>query len=333
MPFMNEAPTLAGLHAAMGKTPAATPAPAAPAAASSFTPSTAGAPPGGSRPQFTPAQFTYFADLIYKLSGMKFESSKSYFLASKISNRMELLAIKDFDGYKAYLEGANGRTEHPLLVDEVTINETFFYRHEPQLQGFMREVMGPLVLARKHQNKKTIRILSAAASTGDELYTIALMLKDAGHLSQGLNFELIGIDISHEALKKAREGIYKKYNVRNIPPAVLQQNFTSGANDTFVLKSDVKSMCRFHEMNLMDNARMKSLGQFDVIFVRNVLIYFDETSKEQVVKNLCDILLDDGVVIMGHSENIYSQRHLLRADRDRPASLAHIKAPPGTPKL
>lgn len=264
---------------------------------------------------------------------MKFETSKSYFIASKLANRIEALGLNGFDAYKAHLEGPNGRTEHPLLVDEITINETFFYRHEPQLQGFMKEVVAPLIAARKAQNKTTIRILSAAASTGDELYTIALMLKDAGHLNTGLTFELIGIDICSDALKKAREGVYKKYNVRNIPPPVLQQNFTPGPNDTFILKQDIKSMCKFHEMNLMDGARMKTLGMFDIIFVRNVLIYFDETSKEQVVTNLCSILQDDGTVIMGHSENIYSQRHLLRADRSRPASLAHIKAPPGTPKL
>ncbi|MFZ2587326.1 MAG: CheR family methyltransferase, partial [Alphaproteobacteria bacterium] len=224
--------------------------------------------------------------------------------------------------------------EYGFLVDEVTINETFFYRHEPQLQGFITEVLNPLVSARRTQGKKMFRIWSAAASTGDELYTIALILKDQGLLGKDMQFELVGTDISHEALKKARDGVYKKYNIRNVPPPVLQQCFTvNTVDDTYTLKSEIKSLCKFQEMNLMDATRCASLGKFDVIFVRNVLIYFDEKSKEQVVKNLCTNLHDDGYVIMGHSENVYSQRHLLKPDKVKTASLAHIKAPPGTEKL
>ncbi len=285
------------------------------------------------RPTLTPQLFEKFAKLIYELSGMKFEANKSYFLASKIDNRVQALGLKNIDDYVRYLDSPSGRTEYGFLVDEVTINETFFYRHEPQLLGFITEILRPLFTARKTQGARVFRILSAAASTGDELYTIALILKDQGLLGQGVTFELMGTDISHEALKKARDGVYKKYNVRNIPPAILQQNFTTGTDDTFLLKAEVKSMCKFQEMNLMDATRMAALGKFDIIFVRNVLIYFDEKSKEQVVTNLCSILHDDGFVIMGHSENVYSQRHLLRPDKTKVASLAHVKAPPGTPKL
>lgn len=289
-------------------------------------------PPPSNRPQLTPQQFDIFAKMIYDLSGMKFEINKSYFVAGKLDNRIQALGLKGFDDYLRYLESPSGRAEYGFMIDEITINETFFYRHEPQLQGFIKEVLQPLVQARKAQGIRKFRIWSAAASTGDELYTIALILKEQGMLGQDMTFELVGTDISHEALAKARAGIYKKYNIRNVPPAVLAQNFTTGPDDTYVLKSDIKAMCRFSEMNLMDSARISTLGTFDVIFIRNVLIYFDEKSKDHVVQNLCSVLADDGVVLVGHSENIYSQRHLLKVDKTRPASIAHVKAPPGTPK-
>lgn len=323
---MNTNLTREGLRAAMA-TPSASSAPAsAPAAPATST--------LAARPQLSPAMFDKFSKIIYDLSGMRFEANKSYFLASKIENRITALGLKDIDDYVRYLDSPSGRTEYGYLVDEVTINETFFYRHEPQLQGFITEILNPMVAARRAQGKKVFRIWSAAASTGDELYTIALILRDQGLVGKDIQFELVGTDISHEALKKARDGVYKKYNVRNIPPPVLQQCFTvDNVADSYILKSEIKSMCRFQEMNLMDAARLASLGKFDVIFVRNVLIYFDEKSKEQVVTNLCNALQDDGYVIMGHSENIYSQRHLLKPDKTKPASLAHIKAPPGTPKL
>lgn len=322
--------TREGLRAAMTTptpAPSAAPKPAAPTAP-------AAAPvPGGNRPQLTPQQFETFAKMIYELSGMKFETNKSYFVASKLDNRIQALGLKGFDDYLTYLNSSSGRAEYGFMIDEVTINETFFYRHEPQLQGFIHEVLNPMVQARRAQGVKKFRIWSAAASTGDELYTIALILKEQGLLGKDMVFDLIGTDISHEALAKARAGVYKKYNIRNVPPAALTQNFTNGPDDTFVLKNEIKAMCRFQEMNLMDSARIATLGKFDVIFIRNVLIYFDEKSKEHVVKNLCSVLADDGVVLVGHSENIYSQRHLLKVDKARPASIAHIKAPPGSEKV
>lgn len=285
------------------------------------------------RPQLTEAQFQKFAELVYELSGMRFEANKSYFLASKLDVRVQALNLRDFDHYMSFLNSPAGRTEYGHLVDEVSINETFFYRHEPQLQAFQQEILMPMVFARKTQRQLKFRIWSAAASTGDELYTLALMIKEAGLLNQGMTFELVGTDISHEALSKARAGVYRKYNVRNIPPAVLQQNFKHNpADDTWVINPDIKAMCKFQEMNLMESARTQTLGKFDVIFVRNVLIYFDEPSKEKVVTNLATNLVDDGVIVLGHSENVYGQRHIIKQDKNRSASIAYIKAPPGTPK-
>jgi chemotaxis protein methyltransferase CheR len=280
--------------------------------------------------------FQKFAALIYELSGMRFEANKSYFLASKIDNRLQALGIKTPEDYLRYLESPMNKPEYGYLIDEVTINETFFYRHEPQLQSFQQEVLQPLIFARRAQRQLRFRIWSCASSTGDELYTVALMLKDLSLTGKDMVFELIGTDICHDALEKARSGVYRKYNIRNVPAPLLQQNFThdpSGPQgETWTLKPEIKSMCRFQECNLIDSSRTNALGKFDIIFCRNVLIYFDEPSKEKVVRNLANNLNDDGCILMGHSENVYGQRHIIKPDKTRTGSISYIKAPPGTQK-
>lgn len=268
---------------------------------------------------------------------MRFEANKAYFVASKIDIRVQALGLKSFEAYLAYLESPSGRAEYGFLIDEITINETFFFRHEPQLQAFRDEILMPLVFARRAQRQTKFRILSAAASTGDELYTLALMLKDMGLIGKDLTFELVGTDICHDALQKARAGVYRKYNIRNVPASMLQQYFehtvgTGLGTESWTIKPDIKQLCRFQEGNLMDVTRLAALGKFDIIFCRNVLIYFDETSKEKVVRNLASLLADDGFILLGHSENIYSQRHILKPDKTHTNAIAYSKAPPGTPK-
>lgn len=295
--------------------------------------------PGGAsialtnRPQMPDALFHKFATRVYNLSGMRFETGKSCFLAAKISRRVQALGLNGFEAYWACLESPEGPAEYGRLLDEVTIHETFFFRHEPQLQAFREEVLMPLVFARRAQRQTRFRIWSAAASTGDELYTLALMLKEMGLTGKDIQFELVGTDISRRALEQALTATYRTYNLRNVPPALLRQYFTAnghGSAATWSLKSDVRQMCRFQEANLTDPAHTTPLGKFDIIFCRNVLTCFDEPSKEKAVLNLAGNLADDGFILLGHAENIHSQHHILQPDK--PRALAYTKAPAGTPR-
>ena len=221
---------------------------------------------------------------------MRFEKNKSYFIATKLDNRCKALGITSFDDYYTYLQSPTGRAEYGHLTDEITINETFFYRHQPQLDAFMNEVLQPLLFARRQQHQPKIRIWSCAASTGDEAYTTALMIKDMG-LGNDIIIEIVGTDICHDALQKGRAGRYKKYAIRNIPEHLLQKYFTyDEATRDYILSDEIKSMVRFQESNLMDAQLIKSLGKFDIAFCRNVLIYFDEPSKTQVVTNIINAM-------------------------------------------
>lgn len=284
------------------------------------------------RPNLTADQFQQFSDLIYDLSGIRFQESKNYFLAAKIAARCQDVGVENPTDYYQFLQSPSGRTEYGHLIDAITINETFFYRNQPQLQAFEQEVLIPLINHRRQQGQRKIRIWSCASSTGDELYTILLMLTVGGYAND-IEVELVGSDICSQAVAAAKNGVYRQYSIRNVPTSQLQQYFDHDDHAmTWTLKPDLRQKARFQECNLMDETRTQALGKFDIIFCRNVLIYFDDKSKEQVVKNIANVLTEDGVVILGHSENIYSQRHLLKADKQRTASIAHIKAPPGTEK-
>ncbi|MFZ2620248.1 MAG: protein-glutamate O-methyltransferase CheR [Alphaproteobacteria bacterium] len=284
------------------------------------------------KPTLGTMMFNDFANLIYELSGIRFQENKSYFLASKLYNRCQALGLGSFEEYLTYLKGSSARMEYGHLVDEITINETFFYRHQPQLEAFQHEILTPLNFIRKSQRSQKLRIWSCAASTGDEAYTLALLIKSMG-LGLDPQIEIIGTDICHDALVKARAGAYKKYAIRNVPADQLAKYFRHDiATDTYYLNDEIKNMVKFQECNLMDSTRVSALGKFDIAVCRNVLIYFDEPSKEKAILNIYNNLKEDGFLMLGHSENIYAQRHLFKQDKGRQAAIAYTKMPVGTPK-
>ncbi len=285
------------------------------------------------RPPLRREQFNRLADLIYDLAGIRFQENKAYFLASKINQRVEALGLQDYDDYWNFLNSVSGRTEYGHLMDAVTINETFFFRNQPQLEKLETDILQPMFTKARSDNRNTLRYWSCACSTGDEIYTLALQLLSMDG-AQGLNHELVGTDINRDVVAIGRKANYRPYAVRNVPPALLQRYFAEDkVAQTFQLSDDVKKMVNLMEMNLLDGNRIKSMGKFDIIICRNVLIYFDDESKDKVMQNLYDVLNDDGVLILGHADDIYNQRHLFKLDRERSAVLAYQKQPPGTPKL
>lgn len=285
------------------------------------------------RPTLKPELFKQFSDYIYQISGIRFLEAKAYFLTSKLQNRCDALLMKSFEEYLAFLKTPAAKLqEHHLLMDQITINETFFFRNEPQLESFEKDYLTPMIMKRKAEGKTRIRIWSCASSTGDEAYTTVLQIL-SNPIARGMQFEIIGTDICRDALAKAQKGSYKKYAIRNIPLDMLNRYFVIDPNGLdFHLKEDVKRMVRFQECNLIDEARIRMLGRFDFVFCRNVLIYFDGDSKEVALKNIYNALNDDGFLMAGHSENLYSHRHIFKVDKTHTQAHAYVKAPPGTPK-
>lgn len=249
--------------------------------------------------------FQRLRTFIYDHTGIYFQDNKRYLLESRVNRRIQALKLPDYDAYLRYLTQHIGRDELPRLYDEITINETYFFRNTDQFNVLEQTILPDLAEARLKNGPRRIRIWSAAASTGDEPYTLALIIKERIQPRYpGIRFEIVGTDINTQVLDVARAGIYGSYAVRNIPPAYLQRYFKQ-QGERYHLAPEISRMVTFKRLNLMDRSGMALMRSFDVILCANVLIYFDTHSKQQVVASLYTSLNPDGFLMLGFSETLY----------------------------
>lgn len=259
--------------------------------------------------EMTASIFASLRDLIYEQSGIYFQDNKKYVLESRLQPRLRERKCASYEEYYNLLRfDAWREKELSTLFTLVTTNETFFYRDLAQLQTFTDTILPTVIKA--SQGVEKIRLWSAACSTGDEPYTLALMLLEQPALAKW-TVEILASDISEAVLDQARKGIYGQYAVRNIPPALLRKYFTEDAGQ-YVLSAAVKRLVKFATMNLYDSTRLKLVRGMDVIFCRNCLIYFDEKAKQRIVNNLYDALRPGGYLVIGFSESLHNVTRAFR---------------------
>jgi chemotaxis protein methyltransferase CheR len=247
--------------------------------------------------------FAEFKVFIYDLCGIFFAENKIYLLEDRLSRRIEEMNLSSYEEYLYFLKyDPNKAAELKNLYNSITTNETSFYRDMPQLSAFQSGVL-PLILQNKPPNDKTLRIWSAGCSTGEEPYTLAMMMLEAGLPLKGWSIEILASDISDQVLRSARNAVYGDYSIRNTPPAALQRYFTK-ADDGYHVNQDIRRMVRFMSINLFDSSQVRSAMNIDVIFCRNVIIYFDDDSKRKVMGHFCDRLVDNGILVLGFSETL-----------------------------
>jgi len=253
----------------------------------------------------TTKQFESLRKIVYDRAGIYFQDSKKYVLESRLSRRLEELKFENFDQYLVFLTtGPYQIDEFQEMFNRITINETSFFRNEPQLSAFEKRVLPGLLEKRKAT--KTLRIWSAACSSGEEPYTLAMIL----HRSLGIRLadwriEILGTDISEKVLNIAQAGRYAHYAVKSTDSMVLNRYFKQEERE-YVLDEEIRSMVHFEKLNLKDTYAARRFGTFDVIFCRNVMIYFDDPMKKSCVKMFHKQLADDGVLMIGHSESLRS---------------------------
>lgn len=258
-------------------------------------------------PQMTLQDFLAMRDFIYSKTGIFFAESKQYFLENRLARRLSELSLKTYRDYLDLIQGPSGRDELKQLFIEITTNETSFWRNPPQIEAFQRIVLPDAVALAKSRGANKLRIWSAACSSGEEPYTLAMICQETKDtILRGMQAEIIATDISEKVLAQAREGSYGSYTLRNLTPAQLKQHFNSTGPETFEVKSELKQLITFQNFNLVDYNAYKSLGSFEVIFCRNVLIYFDEAVKIKVLKGFHEQLIPKGFLLVGHSESIHS---------------------------
>jgi chemotaxis protein methyltransferase CheR len=244
-------------------------------------------------------EFVELKDIIYKNAAIAFADSKKYLIENRLSKRLQELNFSSFKDYIYYLKyDPKKREEMEILLNAVTINETYFLRERAQMDHMIKNVI-PDLLAK---GKRTIRIWSAACSSGEEPYSIAMLLNEAG-LYNKANFEILATDINTEVLDIAKKGLYRTISFRGVPPTIQQKYFTK---DGFTFKIDptIMSKIKFFQGNLLNPMMSSKVGKLDAIFCRNVLIYFDIPAKKKVIELFHKSLNSPGALYLGHSETL-----------------------------
>ena len=249
--------------------------------------------------------FNSYRNLIYKLCGIYFTDSKKYLLEGRIIRRLMARRMRTFDEYLRFLESPTGRTELNELFEAITINETYFFRAPQQFDALEKTIIPELIVAKKGQLNPTIRIWVAASSSGEEAYTIAIIVLEKLKIKfPEINFQILASDIDKAIIEQAKKGVYKEYAVRNIPKDLLAKYFKYDGTH-YTLSDQVKRMVHFSNINLYDQQQMRQMQNIDVVFCCNVLIYFDTASKQQVVSYIYDSLARGGHLFIGYSESLH----------------------------
>jgi chemotaxis protein methyltransferase CheR len=259
--------------------------------------------------------FEALRDFIYSICGIYFQSSKKYFVESRVVNRMAEAGTATAVEYIALLRNSlQGKEELKRLLNDITTNETFFFRNVSQLTALEQQFLPELIENKAKIGFRKLRIWSAGSSSGEEAYTLAMILLEKRQsVLKDWVIEIVGTDINEEVLAQAREGVYTPYAVRNTPEPYRKKYFTADTKGRFILSPVVKKMVTFSSLNLYDDSKMLFMKSFDFIFCANVLIYFDSTSKSKVVQHFYNNLQPYGYFFVGQAESLHGVNDKFKA--------------------
>ncbi len=248
--------------------------------------------------------FRQLRDFIYEKTGIFVPDNKKYFLENRLSRIIKERNFRNYEDYLYFLKYNATKTDIAKLFDAITTNETFFFREPQQFEVFSNNLIPQIIKENAQMGRKDLKIWSAACSSGEEPYTIAMILLEKPELVS-IRKEIYASDISESVLMSARRGIYGNYAVRNIPPAYIAKYFKDSGG-LYNLSESVKSMVKFLNINLIDEKEVKQFKGIDVVFCRNVLIYFDDKAKKKVVSLIYDVLRPKGYLFVGTSESLHN---------------------------
>ncbi|MCB4858029.1 protein-glutamate O-methyltransferase CheR [Sphingobium sp. PNB] len=246
------------------------------------------------------SSLTRLTALLYRLTGMKFDEKKRFYLERRVAHRMDRTATTDIARYLLLLE--RDAHERQMLINAVTINETYFFREEHQLTALADEIL-PRIAAEKRPGD-LIRIWSLPCSTGEEAYSIALWLLERWPLVDAYHVEIVGSDIDTHALDAARDGQYGARALARLPADMLAAYFEREHQHRRRIVQDLRESVLFTQANLNDAASVANQGRFDIVLCRNLLIYFDDESRIAAARHLHEALLPGGYLLLGHSESM-----------------------------
>jgi len=245
--------------------------------------------------------FQKFQEYFYRKTGIRFEDSKRYFVDKRLLERIAATASNDFRNYFAMLRFEASGAEMQQLINLMTVNETYFFREEYQFECLVESIL-PEIVARK-QHDGPIRIWTIPSSSGEEAYTIAMCLLERWSGIDRWDVEILSSDIDTNILVQARAGLYSARSVQHVPENYLAKYFRRTAKG-FQLDDTLRNAVEFSRVNLQDATEVRPYRNFDVIFCRNLLIYFDDQSRKQAAETFFDALRPGGFMLLGHSESM-----------------------------
>lgn len=288
------------------------------------------AEPAASRLALSPEEFRRLSDLLYERAGLYFGDGKRFLLESRVYDRIKALGVRSGAEYLALLTGTGGAREWTELLDVVTTHETSFFRNRPQLEAFQRKVLPGVLRAQGDRGRRRLRIWSAACATGEEPYTLAMMILELlGDRAASWDVRILGTDLVPSVLDRAREGVYPRHSFRTTPAYFVQKYFRAEGPDAFRLGTAPRRLVELRLVNFADDAAMARCRGFHVIFCRNALIYFDREAKRRFVAHFARALEAGGYLFVGHSESLHGISDDFKLIHF-PGALAYRKPPPET---
>lgn len=250
-------------------------------------------------------EFKLISEFIMETTGLYYTESKKYILEGRLGKFAQELGMNNFKDYYYYLKyDKNKYVELKKIIEELTTNETYFFREINQIIALRDEILPELIKSKSAVADKTIRIWSAACSSGEEPYTIIMTLLEHNSIPNNFSISIFATDISADMIAKAETGIYRDFSFRATEPMLLNRYFTKVA-EGYKIKPELKKYIKFEILNFLDNYKMNLIRNYDIIFCRNALIYFNEETKKKIIDNFYKSLNKDGVFFLGHSESLF----------------------------
>jgi chemotaxis protein methyltransferase CheR len=273
----------------------------------------------------TPQDYEFLQKLLKTRSGLVLSADKHYLVESRLLPIARSNGLSNLSGLVARLRMADAETLIVAVVDAMTTNETLFFRDKTPFEQFRDTILPALMSARA--SSRRIRIWCAAASTGQEPYTLAICLKEMGRDLKGWRVEILATDLSTEVLDKAKSGIYSQFEVQRGLPALLLIKYFSQVGEMWQIAPEIRAMVKFQTFNLLHD--FHGLGRFDVVFCRNVLIYFDQDTKTDVLNRTDSVMERDGYLVLGGAETVVGLTQAFRPVADKRGLYAPNPAGPG----
>lgn len=253
------------------------------------------------QPSFTDADFDRVRDIVYAKTGMRFEDTRRSYVEKRVLDRVLATDEGTTTQYLARVRFERGGVELQELINTLTVNETYFFREDYQLKCMTSTMLPELI---QTSGRKTLRIWSLPCSTGEEAYSIAIQLLEHFAGVDEFEIEIIGSDVDTQVLKAAERAVYHSRSVQYVSAKLLEKYFERAGNEQWRVREELRNSVTFNQVSVVDRMQMLRNGRFDLVFCRNLLIYFDDVARRQAADNIFEALHHGGFICLGHSESM-----------------------------